>query len=121
MRGKGNFGTGAGKKNRGNGNVGGCGRAGSLNQRFITTIHTRTMGKRAFRAPNPTVYRTINVGELSELLSKMGKKEIDIAELGYEKLLGGGRVNGAYRIKAAIFSESAKEKISKAGGEVVSG
>jgi large subunit ribosomal protein L15 len=48
-----------------------------------------------------------------------GKVVLDLTSLGYDKLLGGGKVTGAYAIKVAKVSESAKSKIEAAGGEVL--
>jgi large subunit ribosomal protein L15 len=42
-----------------------------------------------------------------------------LTALGYDKLLGGGSINGAYMIKVAKVSESARSKIETAGGGVI--
>ena len=42
-----------------------------------------------------------------------------ITELGFDKVLGGGRVTQALNVTAAKFSESAKAKIAEAGGKAV--
>ncbi|MGI0093551.1 MAG: uL15m family ribosomal protein [Nitrosotalea sp.] len=43
---------------------------------------------------------------------------IDLTELGYDKLLGGGQTENAYVVKVEKFSASAEEKIKQSGGEV---
>lgn len=48
-----------------------------------------------------------------------GKVTLDLNELGYEKLLGAGRVDAVVTIKVKKASKSAKEKITEAGGEVL--
>lgn len=50
---------------------------------------------------------------------KGGKPLVDLASLGYTKLLGSGRVTRALSIKVASCSKSAMEKVEKAGGEVL--
>jgi large subunit ribosomal protein L15 len=72
---------------------------------------------------------TINVGELDELIGKLitdkklieeqGKVAVNLIELGYGKLLGGGKVTRQLVVKVPSFSESAEKKISEAGGEIV--
>jgi len=48
-----------------------------------------------------------------------GKVVLDLSELGYEKLLGAGRVDAVVSVKVKKASKSAKEKIAEAGGEVL--
>jgi large subunit ribosomal protein L15 len=47
------------------------------------------------------------------------KASLDLASLGYHKLLGGGKVSGAVKVRIAKISEKAKQKIEEAGGEVL--
>ena len=71
---------------------------------------------------------TINVGELSQLAEKLlaqnkvkeesGKIAIDLNELGYEKLLGGGKATRSLAVRVSKYSESAAKKIQEAGGEI---
>lgn len=62
-----------------------------------------------------TKYKTINVKDLS----KLGDKEIDVTQYGYTKVLGGGDIEKPLIVKAPLFSETAKEKIQKAGGKAL--
>jgi len=71
---------------------------------------------------------TINVGELDELTEKIihekkarGKTEIviDLEELGYNKLLGKGRITRSVQVKVPACSEAAVKKIEDAGGQVL--
>jgi large subunit ribosomal protein L15 len=48
-----------------------------------------------------------------------GRVVLDLTSLGYDKLLGGGSISGAYMIKVAKVSESARSKIETAGGGVI--
>lgn len=69
------------------------------------------------------------MGELQELANalvtnKKAKSEdrkivFDLSELGYNKLLGKGRITEAMIVKAPAASKSAIKKIEEAGGEVL--
>jgi large subunit ribosomal protein L15 len=71
----------------------------------------------------------VNVGDLAAL--DAGIKEIDAAALAAAglirageksvKILGDGELNRAFKVTAAKFSESARAKIEKAGGQAVVG
>ena len=71
----------------------------------------------------------INVGELEELahklavekrLEKKGKKDfLDLDELGYDKLLGMGKITKPILVKVASHSEAAAKKIEEAGGQIL--
>ena len=87
----------------------------------------RRMPKRGFsNAPFKKKHTTINVGDLSkfEKDSKVGPKELAAAGL-FRKLarhglriLGDGNIDRALHVSAHYFTESAREKITKAGGTV---
>jgi large subunit ribosomal protein L15 len=72
------------------------------------------------------VNRWINVRDLDAVFAKHGKTDergkvvLDLKSLGYDKLLGGGNVNGAFTVQVPKVSERAKAKIEAVGGEVVS-
>lgn len=84
----------------------------------------RRIPKRGFNNIFATKYTAINVSDLekfvdgtvvdAELLKAAGivKKECDGI-----KVLGNGELTKKLTVKAAAYSESAKEKIEKAGGE----
>ena len=86
-------------------------------------------GKSGFKRPQKTIYKfnPVNLGfldeKLDELVSKgIAKKEkekiiVDVTELGYNKVLGKGRITKPAIIKSPKFSQSAIEKIEEAGGE----
>jgi len=46
-------------------------------------------------------------------------QKIDLASLGYDKLLGAGDISIPLRIKVEEASSSAVQKVSEAGGEVL--
>jgi len=49
-----------------------------------------------------------------------GKFEVNLVRAGYTKLLGEGRVEKPLRVTVAYHSKRAAEKISQAGGEIIS-
>lgn len=74
-----------------------------------------------------TSYATINVGDLAgldasitevnaEVLGQAGLIRADGASL---KILGTGEISRALKVTAAKFSESAKAKLEKAGGQAI--
>jgi len=87
-------------------------------------------GKHGFEQPNALVAARlgINVGELEssldELVSKGlvqvvdGKYVVDLTKLGFNKLLGRGRVTKPIVVRAVWVSRKAEEKIRAAGGSV---
>jgi large subunit ribosomal protein L15 len=51
--------------------------------------------------------------------SEDGKVVLDLEKLGYDKVLGGGAINSALTVRVKRISDSAKNKITAAGGEVL--
>ena len=86
----------------------------------------RRVPKAGFKNINHKEYFAVNLSTLQQLaeqnnLAKIGIEELKAAHLtnGKElvKVLGNGNVTKKVTVKAAAFSESAKEKIEKAGGK----
>ena len=48
-------------------------------------------------------------------------RDNNLSKMGCDKLLGGGRVTGAYRVVVASATKAAMEKVKAAKGEVVEG
>ena len=78
-------------------------------------------GKRGFKRAFAKGRRpkAINLKELDMLAKELGKKNIDLAELGYEKVLGTGKLTASLTVKAKFFSKKSIEKIEAAGGKIV--
>ncbi len=128
-------GRGSHRKNRHSGNKGGKGSAGSDKYHYLETMkeNPRYFGKHGFKPPSKLEDddEIINVGELdeySEELLEEGLAEedgdqivIDVSELGFDKVLGSGKVSKPLKVIAEDFSESAKEKIEDSGGAPVKG
>jgi large subunit ribosomal protein L15 len=74
-----------------------------------------------------TSYATINVGDLSSLDASVTEVNADVlsqhglirAGETQIKILGNGEVSRAFKVTAAKFSESAKAKLEKAGGQAI--
>ena len=71
----------------------------------------------------------INVGELDELADKLETEEkletkekkifLDLDKLGYDKLLGTGKIAKPILVRVATHSEAAAKKIEEAGGQIL--
>jgi large subunit ribosomal protein L15 len=82
-------------------------------------VSTRSLGKKV---------HVINVGKLDELadrleaekkLEKKGKKVfLDLESLGFDKLLGTGKITKPLLVKVGSYSEAASRKLEEAGGEI---
>jgi large subunit ribosomal protein L15 len=133
MRGSRTIGGGCSKKRRGAGHRGGRGMAGGHKHMWswIVKYDPNHYGKYGFKRPLKTVakFNPVNLDYLDDnaerlvkngLAQKEGQKiAIDVTNLGYDKVLGKGRVTRPLIIKAPFFSQRAVEKIEKAGGELV--
>lgn len=122
LRGSKTHGYGSKKKHRGGGSKGGRGRAGSFKHKKVLM---RKLGlienKRGFvslkkKGIKPEV-RAINLKDIVKIAKD--KKEIDLKELGFDKVLGKGNLEKPITIKARFFSNKAKEKIEAAGGKAI--
>ncbi|MCD6522860.1 MAG: uL15 family ribosomal protein [Candidatus Diapherotrites archaeon] len=63
--------------------------------------------------------KAINIDYINELALTRKMKEIDVASIGYEKVLGRGKLSTPIKVVAKAFTAAAKEKIEKAGGEAI--
>jgi large subunit ribosomal protein L15 len=73
-----------------------------------------------------TTYATVNLGELASLDASVSEVNAEVlADAGLIrfgqrlKVLGNGDVTRAFKVSAAKFSESAKAKLEKAGGQAI--
>ena len=68
---------------------------------------------------HPTL-RKVNVSiNLYQVCQMAEGDSIDLGELGYDKLLGSGRIEKALKITVASASSRAIEKVQAAGGSVI--
>ena len=121
------WGAGNTKKRRGKGCKGGRGYSGSHKHKWLHIIKYEPdhFGKRGFislkQKKGKKVEKIINIGDIN-LMIKDGKIEKVDNYYNFEfdgKILGRGELNFPVKVKAVSISESAKEKIEKAGGMVV--
>ena len=90
-------------------------------------IHMRLPKLKGFKNNNKVVFQVVNLDRLAELFPNGGEVgPIELAEAGavrpghLVKVLGNGDLGDvSLRISAHAFSESAKEKISAAGGSAI--
>ena len=83
-------------------------------------VSTRALGKKV---------NIINVGKLDDLVDrldsekKLERKEkkifLDLESLGYDKLLGTGKISKSLLVKVSSYSEAASKKLEEAGGEIL--
>jgi len=112
---------GRGKKaGRGAGLRGGRGNAGLMKHRhmYMTKYMPDHFGRHGFKR-HPSIVKkdkTINVGFLEDKFP--GKKDIDLTKEGFDKLLGGGKINSSLKIKVNAASQKAIDKIAEKDGEV---
>jgi len=87
--------------------------------------------KRGFTSQKAISRKTnvINVGELDELAHKLTEEKklerkqkkifLDLDKLGYDKLLGMGKITKPMLVKVVDHSEAAAKKIEEAGGQIL--
>ena len=124
---------GRGKKaGRGAGKRGGCGNAGLHKHKYIKTVKFMPdhFGRHGFKRPLTVIGSkiTINLYLLDEKLDEMIKEgkikkaknnyDINLDELGYDKLLGSGSITKQVTVSIKEATEKARAKIEDAGGKV---
>lgn len=133
MRGIRTHGYGSIGQHRKSGSRGGKGAAGMHKHKWswIVKYFPNWFGKRGFTYPVriSEEYRTINVGELGELVRQLesrGKilKEgdffiLDLSSLGFSKLLSRGKIDLKLKVVVYKATEEAIKKIEEAGGKVI--
>ena len=116
-------------QHRQSGARGGVGGAGKHKHFWIRTVIEEPdhFGHDSFNSVNSKPIRKwVDVGQLDSLFARHGsltdnsRAFLDLTALGFDKLLGGGKISGAISIKVAQCSSTAKQKIGSAGGEVFS-
>ncbi|WP_455391435.1 uL15m family ribosomal protein [[Eubacterium] cellulosolvens] len=124
---------GRGKKaGRGAGKRGGRGNAGLHKHKYIKTVKylPNHFGRHGFTRPQTVVGRkiTINLFAVDEKLDELIKEgkvkkvknnyELNLNELGFDKLLGSGVITKPVNITISEATEKAVSKIKEAGGKV---
>ena len=131
MRGKRSHGYGGKKKHRGAGSRGGRGMAGTGKRAaqkkptILKIYGSSYFGKRGFKRPQKVFKekKSINLSYFEENAFKFKEENgfiiIDADKLGYDKVLGGGRLTKKFKITCKEFSKSAIQKVNECGGEAV--
>lgn len=128
MRGTHTHGWGDKKKHRGAGSRGGRGNAGfgkKCSARRPSVWKIKYFGKKKFNPHNTKQIVSVNLdyfeNHLQSLIDKkMMSKEgnfyvVDVTKLGFDKVLGKGKLKNKFKIIAPCFSESAKRKLEESG------
>ncbi|MEM7825494.1 MAG: uL15m family ribosomal protein [Candidatus Aenigmatarchaeota archaeon] len=136
FRGQRTYGYGSHKKHRGKGSRGGRGFAGLHKHKWSYTVKydKEHFGKRGFKRPfNNKAVNAINLKELEKIAEslcrksleqKLAEKEddrikINVLKIGYQKVLGSGKIKKPLIVEAKHFSKKAKIKIEEAGGKAI--
>jgi len=134
QRGSKTHGWGAKKKHRGQGNRGGRGMAGTGkradSKKPSVWKDQDYFGKHGFVSKTPGVkIKEVNIGFIEQHINKflsggLAKNEggfyhVELEKLGFNKLLGDGKVSAKFRINVKYASKTAVEKVKKAGGEII--
>ena len=132
QRGSHTHGWGSKKKHRGSGNKGGAGRSGSgkradSKKPSVWKIKNY-FGKHGFKSKKRKA-RAVNISYIEEnlksLISKKLSKEsaggylINLSDIGFDKLLGGGKATKKLIITCKAASERAVNSIEGKGGKVI--
>ena len=121
------------KKHKGAGGRGGRGQTGLRRHKktWMQLHDPKHFGKYGFKrhASIITHVKAINLKELDLLADKLlekkiaeqenGKIKINLKKMGYDKLLGSGKVTKPLIVEAKYFSKGAVKKLEKVGGKTV--
>ncbi|MBN2014093.1 MAG: 50S ribosomal protein L15 [Candidatus Altiarchaeota archaeon] len=132
LRGSRTCGYGNTQKHRGAGSHGGRGMAGSKKHKwsYVSKYMPNYFGYTGFKRPPAVVkkLKTINVGCIEQNLEllvsekkaeiKNKKYSIDLRAMGYDKLLGSGKITHPVDVVVDSCSKLAATKIEDAGGKV---
>lgn len=130
FRGSRTCGGGTHKNRRGGGSRGGRGRAGACKHHFVRYyLQGFRYGKHGFSRDQTASVKTMDVGFIDENIDRflalgIARQDgeaisLDVGDLGVDKVLGRGRVTRRMNISARAFSEQAKEKLQKNGGQAL--
>jgi large subunit ribosomal protein L15 len=126
LRGGRHMGWGQVGQHRASGHKGGLGITGMMKHHYSTLLKEDPdhYGHESSKPPHPNITKKwTSIRDLDDLFAKFGKEEggkkiVDLESLGYDKLLGGGKLTNAYSVKISKFTASAEEKLKAVGGEI---
>lgn len=131
-RGRGS-GFGSHKKHKGSGNRGGTGLTGLHKHKVMRMIKFMPdhFGKKGMKRPRKAIkeIRAINLRDLDFMIDSLLKEKkvekteegikVKLSDLGYDKLLGSGKVNHPLIVEAKYFSKNAIKKLEEVEGKAV--
>ena len=93
---------------------------------YVLRFEPDYFGKKGFTSPQQLVKegKIINVGNIDELAEKFAVKteqgllSINLTKLGYQKLLGKGKITKSLTLNVPLCTKSAAEKVEKIGGHI---
>ena len=91
---------------------------------YVAAHEPNYFGKHGFTSPRSLKRKekVINVAQLEEIAVLSTEKDnihVNLTSLGYTKLLGTGKITKPLTVTVSACSKTAKEKIKKAGGQVL--
>ena len=98
---------------------------------YVIKYEPEYFGKKGFTSlkERSRKINIINVGELDELVDRLAVEKrlerkgknffLDLEKLGYDKLLGMGKITKPMLVKVASYSEAAAKKIEEAAGQIL--
>jgi large subunit ribosomal protein L15 len=109
------------KKARGGGSRGGRGKAGLHKHKwsYVVKYEPEHFGKKGFTPLRKKEVKSISLKKLDEIAREKNLEKVNVLELGYEKVLGEGKLSKPLTIEAKFFSKQALKKIEEAGGKTV--
>jgi len=134
QRGSWTHGWGAKKKHRGAGNRGGRGMAGTGKRadtvKPLIWDNLKYFGRYGFRKKGPKEKIVpINISYFEEHFDRLLKEKkieqkdgmylVEIEKLGFNKLLGAGKVTKKFKLITKYAAKTAVEKVKKSGGDVI--
>jgi large subunit ribosomal protein L15 len=86
---------------------------------LVCNMETPYFGKHGFHSPQKIHLKenTLNLNKLEQLAQN--QTTIDLATMGYTKLLGTGKITKALTITVPAASKIAQQKITEAGGKLI--
>ncbi|MEM2918963.1 MAG: uL15 family ribosomal protein [Candidatus Altiarchaeota archaeon] len=134
-RGSKTCGWGGRKKHRGSGTRGGVGMGGSKKHKwsFVSKYMPNYFGRHGFKRPRKVIKeeKIINLSDLEEnferflnegkIIKKDNSYYINLKDLGYDKLLGKGKISKPLIVKVDSYSKKALNKLMEVKGKIESG
>lgn len=124
LRGSRTHGWGQVGQHRKSGRKGGRGKAGLHKHKWSWTVkyapdHFSKDPLKPKKGSKPRKW--INLSKLEELAQTRNLQEINLTELGYDKLLGSGEIKTPIKVMVKAYTKQAKSKIEAVGGQLIKG